>query len=352
MDEGDGELLLAGLRVVDASTFLSGPIAGRALVDLGAEVVKVEPPGGEPYRNFGRQVRGVGVAYVHTTHGKRVVEIDLKDPAGREELARELHRADVLITNWRPGVAESLGLTPESLRATEPQLVWCRISGYGQTGPDATSPAFDSVIQARTGIMFTQGISEPEVVRSYLADKVTGVMAVQGILAAVLRRDRTGDGGVVDVSMLDSLAWFDSFDTLTERTLPDDGGDAVNHQLQSVQPTRTSDGWVVIAPVRGRHIRDMADAVGHPEWITELRALNGAALTDRLFALVGGVTVHESTAYWLQRFADHDVPVGEVLDLDGHIADPQVVHNGTYQLAKHPVLGTVRVARHPARRGD
>jgi crotonobetainyl-CoA:carnitine CoA-transferase CaiB-like acyl-CoA transferase len=342
---------LTGLRVLEAATYLTGPLAARTLGELGADVVKVEAPGGDPYRRFGRRVGGVGVMWAQANHGKELVTLDLKQPAGRADLLRRLSDTDVLITNWRPGVAAGLGLVDEEIRRTCPALIWCRINGFGPDGPAAGAPAFDAVIQARSGLMHAQGAPGPPVaVRSLLADKLTGTMAVQAVLAALHQRDVTGDGAVVELAMLDAMAWFNSFDVLTEHAVVDRPGAEVNPQLASVRPSPTSDGWILLSPVRARQLDDAAQALGHPEWTAQLKAIaDPAELTEHFFHLVATVTPTGTTAHWLGLLAAHDVPAGEVLDLPGHLTDPQVVHNAVYRTVDHPQLGRMRAARYPAR---
>lgn len=349
---------LAGVHVVDASTFLSGPLAGQALADLGADVTKVEPPDGDPMSRFGRCVGGKSVIYVAANRAKRHVTIDLGGPDGRPRLDRLLDRADVLVTNWRPGVAERLGLDPDRVRATWPRLVWCRISGFGQDGPRAADPAFDAVIQAASGVMPTQGAGpgaarpRPEMVKAFQADKVSALYATQAVLAALVRRGATGRGAVVDVAMLDALAHFNFPDCMAERALPsDDGrGDGIYRQLAMVEAVPTSDGWIMVSPARARQMRAAVEVAGHPEWIEEFRrATAPSEVTARFFELLATVTPGRTTADWMAAFRAADVPVAEVLDADGHLNDDQVRHNGVYRTAHHDVLGAHRYARHPAR---
>ena len=348
---------LDGVRVVDAATFLSGPLAAQALADLGADVVKVEPPGGDAFRRFGRSIEGLSLMWVTTNRTKDVATLDLATDEGRLGMDRLLNGADVLVTNWRPGVAERLGLSSERVRATWPRLVWCRISGFGQDGPRAMEPAFDGVIQAASGAMPTQGYSPlapgpPQMVRAFQADKLTASYAVQAALAALVRRGTTGEGGVVDVAMIDVVAYFDFVDTMLERALPtDDGaGDGVNRQLASVEAVPTGDGWIVVSPARARQMRSAVEAVGHPEWYDDIRtAGDPVAVTSRFFQRLATVTPGRLSAEWLDIFRAADVPAAEVLDADGHLNDPQVTHNEVYGVAEHPVIGRHRWVRHPAR---
>ena len=345
---------LRGVSVVEAASYVSGPFAGMMLADLGATVVKVEPPGGDPYRRFGRAEGGVGIMFANANRNKRSEIVDLKTADGRRRLEEMIAGADVLLTNWRPGVAEEMGFDEPTVRSLNSRLVWCRVSGFGQDGPLAGAPAFDTVIQARSGLMAMQGGPDaPDSVRGYLVDKVTAAFVAQAIMAALLQRGGTGEGGVVDVSMLDAVAYFMGPELLAERTLVDDppGRPALAEQLIALRCVPTSDGWVLVSPVRAKQLKGMAAAAGHPEWIDELRGeADPGRRTARIYDMVAGVTPSASTAEWLKRFEEHDVPAAPVLDLDEHLRDPQVEHNRTYVRYEHPALGTVRQPRYPARR--
>lgn len=344
-------LPLAGLSVVDASTFVSGPLAGMILGDLGANVLKVEPPGGDAFRRFGRTVEGVGIMFANVNRNKRSVVVDLKSAEGSGRFVELIGDADVLLTNWRPGVAEELGFHPSKLRRLNPRLVWCRISGFGQDGPLAASPAFDTVIQARTGLLFAQGGDEsPDSVRGYLVDKLTAMFAAQSILAALLERASTGQGTVVDVAMIDAMAYFMGPDILAERTrLEDHDRPSAVAQLSSVRCVETADGWLLVSPVRGKQLKGLAEASGHPEWIEELRGLDDAAeRSSRIYELFGEVAKSQTTAWWLGRLEKFDVPAAPALTIDQHLEDPQVEHNGTYVTYDHPRLGRIRQPRYPS----
>ncbi|MBV9660499.1 MAG: CoA transferase, partial [Acidimicrobiales bacterium] len=198
---------LAGIRVVEAATYVVGPFASLQLADLGAEVVKVEaPPGGDPLRRFSQKRNGVSLVFANCNRNKRTELLDLKSEAGTRAFERLLAEADILISNWRPSVAARLGYSAEVVRARFPRLIWVRITGFGQTGPLATFPAFDTILQARTGSM-ARAAGSPDLANGYLADKVTGTFAAQSALAALHHRTATGTGSVIDVSMLDAMAY-------------------------------------------------------------------------------------------------------------------------------------------------
>jgi crotonobetainyl-CoA:carnitine CoA-transferase CaiB-like acyl-CoA transferase len=338
---------LAGVRVVEAATYISGPFAGLMFADLGAEVIKVEPPRGDPYRRFGPQDPDGGVIFRAGNRNKRSVAIDLATEDGLAALHDLLETADVLITNWRPRVAEGFGLTSEAVRARWPRLVWVRVSGYGQTGPMATLPAFDSIMQARVGFAASNG-DQPALVPSYVADKVTASFAAQSAMAALIQRNMTGDGCVVDVAMLDSLAYFDAPDLFAGHQAPSAEDERVLRMLKAPRALATSDGWIVLAPVSGQQIKRAMLAIGLAGALEELKAQPDAiAASHRFFGLLEDKLAGRTTAEWSAIFAEADVPAGAVMSKAEHIADEQVVHNRIYRVVPDPTLGEARRIRHP-----
>jgi len=342
---------LAGVRVLDASSFISGPLAATMLADLGADVIKVEPETGDGLAGWGRLVDGRSIVYANCNRGKGVVTIDLKSERGRHRFLELAIGADVLITNWRPGVAARLGLAGPL--AARPSLIWLQITGWGPDGPLADRPAFDGSLQARTGLAWSQGDSEPELMRMFIADKITATFAAQAIAAALYERASTGTGETIELPMLDALAYFNFPELLQNRTvLADRPTSARNEQVEANRPVRTADGWIVISPVGGRQLKATLEAVGRPGAIAELRAATSQHdLTERLVAICGRACPQRTTADWLATFDRLDVPVAPVLDIDAHLADPQVIHNRIYDLVRDPVLGDTRRARYPARFG-
>jgi crotonobetainyl-CoA:carnitine CoA-transferase CaiB-like acyl-CoA transferase len=341
---------LEGIRVVEAAAFVTGPYAAMMLADMGADVVKVEPPSGDPLRSFGRRVAGLSVNFVNTNRNKSALTCDLRTDDGRASFLKLLEEADMLVTNWRPGVAEEFGLDADSVRPWFPKLVWVRITGYGTDGPLASTPVFDALIQARSGMMVAQGGNAPHPVRSWIVDKVTAVFAAQTGLAALVRRQGTGDGSVVDISMLDSFAYFNFLDLMTERTiLSERDRPGLNSQNRGVRPVRTKDGWLMVNPVRGVQLKRALEAFGRAETAAELKALDSSAATYRFFVIVEEAAAARTTDDWLEILAEYDVPAAPVFDFDAHLADPQVVHNGTYVEMSDPRLGPIRQPRFPAR---
>jgi crotonobetainyl-CoA:carnitine CoA-transferase CaiB-like acyl-CoA transferase len=322
------------------------------LADLGADVIKIEPGSGDGMVRWGRVVEGRGVVYANCNRGKSVVALDLKSDEGRSRFLGLAGSADVLVTNWRRGVVERMGLVGSLAELTS--LIWLRITGWGLDGPLADTPTFDGSVQARTGLAWSQGDDEPDLLRTLIADKITATFAAQAIVAALYERTRSGNGSVVELPMLDALAYFNFPDMLQNRTaLADPPASARNEQIEANRPVRTADGWLVISPVGGKQLKATLTAVGRPEAIAELRAATSQHdLTRRLIEILSDACSRRPTADWLATFARHDVPAAPVLDIDAHLADPQVVHNRIYDLIHDPVLGEARRARYPARFGD
>jgi crotonobetainyl-CoA:carnitine CoA-transferase CaiB-like acyl-CoA transferase len=341
---------LAGVRIIDATAFLAGPFAGLMLADLGADVVKIEAPTGDPLRRFDRRGAPVPPMLASINRNKRSIALDLKDPGDQATFLALVGDADVLLHNWRPATERSLGLADQRLEAANPRLIRVAITGYGPDGPRADDPAFDSAVQAYCGLMAHQGgAEEPTLVRTYVADKTASGFAVQGVLAALLARERNGRGARLDVAMLDVLAYYDFPDVLEDHVFPDvEAPPPLSHAR--VTSVRTADGRLTMAPGTGQQVKAAMAVAGHPEWKEELvRIRDREELASRLLQLLEPVLVTETTERWVERFRAAGVPVAPVLDPAGHLADAQVRHNRIYVEYEHPEHGRVRAARHPVR---
>jgi CoA:oxalate CoA-transferase len=343
---------LAGIRVLEMATYLSGPFATMMLADLGAEVIKVEPPRGDPFRRFGRPETYVSSLFANCNRAKRSVVLDLKTPDGVAHLLALAAQSDILVCNWRPEVAERLGIGDGTLVQANDQLIRIYVSGYGPTGPLADAPAFDGVVQAGSGM--TEALStsdEPAMLPGYPVDKMTAVMAVQAALAALVSRARDGRGDRVDLAMLDTAAYLNFVDLVAGRTFLDyQPAEARNRQSSAVRPIAAADGWLLVAPASGDQVRRACRAVGHPEWGDELLAMPDAvAMVTALCSRLETATGAASAEHWLEQFQRHDVPVARCIGIDEHLVDPQVTHNQIYSIAEWPSVGPVRTVRYPAR---
>ena len=347
---------LDGVRVIEAGSYVSAPFAGQMLADLGAEVIKVEnPPGGDAFRHFGHTKFPVSPVFANCNRGKRSVTPNLKDPADRDRLLRLVASSDVWMSNWRPGVAERLGLDDEVLAKDNPRLIRLYITGYGGRGPGTSGPVFDLIVQAASGLMDALAQSDrPQVLPGYPVDKFTAMMAAQAVTAALFARERRGTGERIDISMLAAASYVDFLELFANRTFVDgQPADAHNRHAVSLRALRASDGWIAVAPVSGHAIRSVCEAVGHPEWAGEVRSFAdqsdmAAALFDRVETVLPGETV----AHWLDLFAKWDVPAAECLTMDAHLDDPQVGSQDIYRLTDWDGFGRVRVVRYPAEFGS
>lgn len=341
---------LEGIRVIEAASYISGPFAGAIFADLGADVTKVEPKGkGDPYRNFGARYGDSSLFFKAVNQNKTSVFLDLKDETDRGEFRSLLNEADVLITNWRPNVAAGFGLDADTVRADFPQLVWVRVSGYGQHGPRADMPAYDSIIQSRTGGLRAES-DEPRLGAGLLADKVSAMTAAQAASAALIQRSRTGEGAIVDLAMVDAMAYFNGADISSgHRIVYADTDTRVIAQLDGNKPYRTADSWLMLAPVSGKQLRRALATVGKPDAWNELISRAGDGdLLDHFATVMGPELTKKTTAEWEAAFHDADVPASAVLTIEEHMASDQVGHNGTYDTIDEPGVGAFLRVRTPA----
>jgi formyl-CoA transferase len=338
---------LTGTTVIETASYLTGPMATMMLADLGAAVIKVEPPGGDPFRKFGYKRGGLSALWINANHGKQSVMLDLKTESGLLRLKSLLRTADVLVENWRPGVADSLGVGRDVIAALNSRLVRLSITGYGDSGPLATTPVFDAMIQARTGIVAAEAdVGTAHLTPYSVVDKVTATFAAQAVLAALLDREKTGKGTYLNMPMLDIMAYFNFPDMFQHRTFADDANASIRSASQTLE---TTDGGIVISPLTGVQMANTLRAVGREEWKAELRQIaDPVKMAAEFFRRVGTAVRDNTRAHWLDRFAMFDVPAAPVMTPDEHLDDPQVANNEIYRTAESPV-GPVRRPRYPAR---
>ncbi len=321
---------LTGFRVVDLSQYLPGPFAGQILADLGAEVVKVEPPGGDPMRAIGPpDPDGVSAYYRLVNAGKRVVRIDLKAEAGRAAFADLISRADVLLESYRPGMLARLGFDRPALTALNPRLVHCALSGYGQTGPYADKGGHDLNYLAWGGGLATSG-SEARPVMSHppVADHAGALQAVIAILAALLRRERDGQGAFLDVSLAEAvLAWQGGQLTAALRGRPmTRGRDLLNGGAACYRIYETADGrFVTLGALEPKFWAAFCEAAGRPDWIArQAEALPQGDLIGEVAALFESRPLAE----WQAVFDGVDCCWQPVLEAEELLADPQARARG------------------------
>jgi crotonobetainyl-CoA:carnitine CoA-transferase CaiB-like acyl-CoA transferase len=338
---------LAGFKVVDLTTNMSGPLATMVLADQGAEVVKVEPLTGDVIRTVGTGVGGMSAYFANVNRAKRSIAIDLTRPEGRDIVLRLSERADVFTQNFRPGVVERLGLGPSEVMAVNPKLVYASISGFGTTGPLAAAPAYDHVVQALSGFaaLQSEGVAEAAMVRHGVIDKATAYSTAQAITAALLARTRTREGTRIDVSMLDVALAFIWPDGMMNHTCvePDEVLPPVH---RSFKLTPTADGHVSLVTLTAAQWKNLVDALADPDDAGDLsdtsaRMSGGAAVMRAVRATVATMT----TAEVVRRLADADVPCAPVLSLDEVWQHEQTVAVGAVRSLDHAVLGPIRQPR-------
>lgn len=339
---------LAGVRVLDLSMVVSGPFCTMMLGDLGADIIKIEPPEGDVVRSLPAQKRGgVPVGVLNWNRNKRAMVLDLKRPGASEVFLRMAERADAVAQNVRPGVVDRLGVGYEAVAARNPRIVYCSIAGYGFSGPYVDKPAYDPVIQGWAGVMAAQRTQgRPRVVKNILADKVTSMTAALSIVAALYEARNSGRGQHIQLAMIDAAAYFLMGDMMSAHTLlPDKRG--VHPPAASAEPFRTADGYITIAPLTDKHWTSLLKAVGHPEWFEgdEPRPERIKRAARNLIEFFPT----QSSAYWLERIEAADVPCGPVNDFDTIWTDAQFAANQTFVEYEHSKAGRVRAVRSPAR---
>jgi crotonobetainyl-CoA:carnitine CoA-transferase CaiB-like acyl-CoA transferase len=343
---------LAGVKVVEAAIYMAGPYAGMMLADLGADVVKVESAKGDPFRKYGRPATPFSAVFANCNRSKRSVVLDLKDARGREQLLGLLAESDVFLANWRAGVAESLGLTDDVLAATNARLVRCFVTGFGPDGPLAAEPAFDTVLQGRSGLTdaITPPGENPRLIPGYPIDKLVGMTAAQAVIAALYERERTGCGDRIEVPMLDVTAYVDFADLFTNRVFVDHQPEvAQNLQMSEIRPVRARDGWLVCAAVTAPQIAATFRALGHPDWTDDvLGQPDQHSVARAMFDAIERATCELTVEEALARFGEADVPAAKCVSMDEHFDDAQVQHAQLYDITEWPGFGRVRTVRYPA----
>jgi len=343
---------LAGIRVVEQGTFITGPAAGMLLGDLGADVIKVEVPGtGDPFRAF---KNGLYSPHFQTyNRNKRSIALDTKSAADRAVLDRLVERADVYIQNFRPGVADKLGVGQTRLRALNPRLVYCSISGFGPTGPAAHRPAYDTVAQAASGFLnLLVNPGNPRVVGPAIADSLTGFYAAYGVLAALVERGRTGAGRTVEVSMLEAMAHF-NLDAFTHFFQVDEVmGPYSRPRVSQSYVLECADGkWIALHMSSPEKFwRGLATAIEQPDLFDDARFATREARIrhqEALIELLGARFKRRTRDDWCARLLAEDVPHAPMYDTREALDDPQARHLELTASALHPVMGLFRTVRSP-----
>jgi crotonobetainyl-CoA:carnitine CoA-transferase CaiB-like acyl-CoA transferase len=345
-----------GFRIIDLTSMLSGPWATMILADQGADVVKVEMPGsGDHTRSLANQRGNMSANFLNINRNKRSITINLKTERGRELLEALAKTADALVQNFRPGVVDRLGIGEGRLRKVAPKLLYVSISGFGDRGPWAGKPVYDPVIQAMSGLTTVQAGSDaqrPRLVRTVVPDKVSALTAAQAITAGLLARERTGEGQHLRMSMLDAVMAFLWASDMGAQTYMD--AQVTDQEAASFIDLiyETKDGFMTVAVMTNKEWQGLARALDHPEWLGDPRFGSPAArdryVNERL-AMTQEVLRTGTTALWMERLEEHDVPCAPALTRNEVLNHPQIIASGTLIELDHPASGRLRQARPPAR---
>ena len=345
---------LDSLRVLDVTQFMAGPFCAMLLADLGADVIKIEPPSGDATREMPGAIGTDSPSFNAVNRGKRSVVLNLKMTEGRDIFKRLARSSDIVIENYRPAAMKTLGLDYPTLSALNPRLIYASISGYGQTGPYRNRGGFDLIAQGFSGLMSITGEPgrPPAKTGVPLTDLGAGLFTLVGILAAVHYRDRTGIGQHVDTSLIEAgiaLSIWEATEYFSGAGIPAPLGSA--HRMNApYQAIRCADGYITIGANNDRLFRRLSELLGHPEWVdapdyvdNASRVRNRAALAARLEQIM----VQQPRDHWLALFEANDIPCGPINNYEQVFADPHVVAREMIIETEHPVLGRLKTLGSP-----
>lgn len=348
--------ILTGYRVLDCSIAMSGPFAAQRLGDLGADVVKIEPTNGEWQRHVsagGAKGNKINVSFLSLNRNKRSLAIDLKSEDGKATLIELVKSADVFLQNYRPGVARRLGVDYDSLSAINPRLVYVSISGYGEDGPYSNWPGQDLILQGMSGAMLSVGREgeSPSPAGLYLADAVTAYSAFEGVLAALLHRERTGEGQLVQVNMLDAITTLQmqELSVFTVAGKPQERSAEPHAHVYIRAPYgafATADGYIIVA---FPSLKTLGEVIGEPSFLDLDDETDSWSRRDEIFAKTREKLKAKSSAEWLEVMSAAGIWCGPVYGYADLVDDPQIRHNGTFVEYDHPTEGHVKVPGFPIR---
>ena len=342
--------MLSGVRVIDLTSVVIGPLCTQILADHGAEVIKVESPEGDVGRFLGGRGKTPGMApkFLHLNRNKRSICLDLKKPAAHAALLRLLETADVMTWNVRPDSMARLKLSYEDVCRVNPKIVYCGMYGFGQRGRYAGIPAYDPVIQGSAGVagLIEKAFGEPRFVPYVLADRTGGLIAVQMIAMALFQRERTGRGQSIGVPMFENMATQVLTEHLYNRTYVPPIGEAGDPRLVSpyYTPMKTSDGYISLTANTNAQVFPLFDAMGRPELKTDPKFCSVAARfanVEEYFALRAEGMKQETSAFWLDLCKRHDIPAAPYHTLESLIDDPHLADVDFIRRREHPTEGTI-----------
>lgn len=346
---------LHGIKVIDLTSVISGPLATQTLADQGADVIKVEAPRGDHARQVATRRGDFSASFLNNNRNKRSVVLNLKHRDGLSAFKRLARDADVLVQNFRPGVSERIGVGEAAVREVNPEIVYVSIAGFGVDGPYASKPVFDPLVQAVSGLTTVQAGSDelrPRLVRTILPDKLTAIQASQAITAALVARERTGRGQHVRLSMLDTVVSFLWSSDMGEHTFvgAESGQERAQSWIDLIYETR--DGFITVAVNQNKEWEAFAGAAERLDILDDerFRTAEGRELfkNERL-ELIQSILRKRGTEDWLARLESQDVPCAPVLTRREMIGHPQIKANGIIVETDHPQAGRLRQTRSPAR---
>jgi crotonobetainyl-CoA:carnitine CoA-transferase CaiB-like acyl-CoA transferase len=343
---------LAGVRIVDMTTVLMGPYATQILGDMGADVIKVEPPKGDGTRDLGpMRSPGMGPLFMHVNRSKRSIVLDLKKPAAHRALLAIVKTADVLIYNVRPQAMQRLKLSYAELAKINPRLIYVGTFGFGQAGPYAARPAYDDLIQGAVSLPTLAeraGADRPRYVPVTIADRTVGLNAVAAVSAALYHREKTGQGQAIEIPMFETMAQFVLGDHMAGLTFdPPLGGSGYPRLLaKERRPYATKDGYVCALIYNDKQWKSFFDLIGKPEVLEkDPRFADLASRTshiDELYQLVGETLATRTTAEWLEALDEADIPVMPMHTVDSILEDPHMKAIDFFEVVEHPTEGRIR----------
>jgi crotonobetainyl-CoA:carnitine CoA-transferase CaiB-like acyl-CoA transferase len=355
---------LSGVRVVDSTAMLLGPLTTLIMAQLGAEVVKVEPPAGDPVRfNAPGSAPGLSATFTCLNHGKRSLVLDLKTPAGRAALGRVVASADVFIHNLSQRAASQLQLGYDAIRAHNDRIIYCAATSYGQAGPYASQPSYEDTIQAISGLTYLQGIAdgEPGYIRSIVVDKAVGLVAAYAVIAALFARERTGQGQAIEVPMFESMVSLVLLEQMGSHAFEPPAGARLYDRPLSPhrRPYRTADGYIAVLPYSDRNWQAAWGLLGREDLAADPRFGTLAGRTPHIVELqrtLGQELAKHPTRWLFEHFKAAQIPVAPVNSIDDLFEDPHLDAVGMFTMIPdgrdaqvRQVRGPVRFSQTPAR---
>lgn len=347
---------LAGIKIVEFTSVVLGPWACQILGDMGADIIKVEPPVGDTNRNLGpnRNNSDMSALFMTCNRNKRSIVLDLKNPEGQTAALKLIADADVMIHNFRPQAMIKLGLDYQAAKAVNPEIIYCATYGYSKKGPYGAKGALDDSIQAGSGVAMLMSMveGEPRYLPTILADKTTGMAVVNAVTAALFYRERHGEGQEIEVPMYETMVSFVMVEHQWGQTFEPPIGKAGYVRLMSEhrRPYKTKDGYIAVLPYWDNHWKTFCEIVERPDMLADPRFKDMQSRLENIdvsYAKTGEALSKKTTAEWLELLEPTNVPHMIVNSLDGLIDDPHLKESGFWQLHDHPTEGKIRMASSP-----